>query len=153
MLEILLILGVMVYIVWKLESHHFERARSTWELAAAEARPRAEPAAPARPRLAIEGTQRPLIRDKKFVKGFGVNPVALQDLRVYAGMGRFEQFPTSLRGFIQDLHDSGSAVGTGIMELLFHGRALGEGEAVYFALVESGGAPRVVTFVDRLRLS
>jgi hypothetical protein len=151
-LEILLILAVMVYVVWKLESHHFERARSTWGIASAEAPPHARPAAPPRPRLAIEGTQRPLIRDKKFVKGFGVNPIALQDLRIYACMGRFDQFPASLRTFIQDLHDSGSAVGTGIMELLFHGRPLDEGEAVYFALVESGGEPRVVTFVDRLRL-
>jgi len=153
MLEILLILGVMVYLVWKLESHHFERARTMWGFAAAEeSKPQVEPAAPARPRLAIEGTQRPLIRDKKFVKGFGVNPVAVQDLRVYASMGSFEQFPASLRSFIQDLHDAGTAVGTGIMELLFHGRPLGEGEAVYFALVESGNEPRVVTFVDRLRL-
>lgn len=153
MLEILLILGVMVYVVWKLESQHFERARSTWGIASADARPRAQPAAPARPRLAIEGTQRPLIRDKKFVKGFGVNPIAVQDLRIYARMGGFEQFPASLRSFIRDLHDSGSAVGTGIMELLFHGRPLDQGEAVYFALVASGGEPRVVTFVDRLRLT
>ncbi|MCC6608184.1 MAG: hypothetical protein IT515_00725 [Burkholderiales bacterium] len=152
MLEILLILGVMVYVVWKLESQHFERARSSLDVAAAEARPRIASAAPSRPRLAIEGTQAPLIRDRKFVTGFGVNPAALRDLRVYAGMGGLEQFPASLRGFIQDLHDSGSAVGTGIMELLFHGRALDEGEAVYFALIESAGEPRVVTFVDRLRL-
>lgn len=152
MLEILLILGVMVYIVWKLESHHFERARSTWGTAVAEPEQPAAPSAPPKPRLAIEGTQRPLIRDKKFVKGFGVNPVAVHDLRVYACMGRFEQFPETVRAFIADLHAAGCAVGTGIMELMFHGRPLDEGEAVYFALVEAGDEPRVVTFVDRLRL-
>jgi len=153
MLEILLILGVMVYIVWKLDSHHFEQVQALWrEEASHDEHPRAQAALP-RPRLAIEGTQRPFIRNKQFVKGFGVNPVTVQDMRVYAGMGRFGQFPDSMQSFLRDLHDAGSAVGSGIMELLFHGRRLGDGEAVYFALVQSGTSPRVVTFVDRLRLS
>jgi hypothetical protein len=38
-----------------------------------------------------------------------------------------------------------------MMELLFHGRALKEGEAVYFALVDAAPEPRVIAFVDRLR--
>jgi hypothetical protein len=153
MLEILLILGVMVYIVWKLDSHHFEQVQSLWRNDSGEAESaRAQEALP-RPRLAIEGTQRPFIRNKQFVKGFGVNPVAVQDMRVYACMGRFEQFPDSMQSFLRDLHDAGSALGSGIMELLFHGRRLGAGEAVYFALVQSGTEPRVVTFIDRLRLS
>jgi len=150
MLEILLILGVMVYIVWRLDSHHFEQVQALWR-----DEPAPEPsavAAPPRPRLAIEGTHRPLIRDKKFVKGFGVNPLAVQDLRVYASTGGFEQFPASVQSFLRDLHDAGAAVGSGIMEVLFHGRPLGDNEAVYFALVESAAEPRVVTFVDRLRL-
>jgi len=153
MLEILLILGVMVYIVWKLDSHHVEQVQALWREDAA---PGAEARAPVslpRPRLAIEGTQRPFIRNKQFVKRFGVNPVAVQDMRVYAGMGPFDQFPESMQSFLRDLHDAGSAVGAGIMEILFHGRRLGDDEAVYFALVESGAEPRVVTFVDRLRLS
>ena len=153
MFEILLILGVMVYIVWKLESQHLERARSSWDLPSDGPETRRMPAALPRPRLAIEGTQRPLIRDKKFVKGFGVNPLAVQDLRVYACMGRLEEFPASVRSFLHELHDTGCALGTGIMELLFHGRPLDEGEAVYFALVQSGAEPRIVTFVDRLRLN
>jgi len=153
MLEILLLLGVMVYIVWKLESHHFERASSTWGVAVADAQPHAPPAAPPRPRLAIEGTQRPLIRDKKFVKSFGVNPVAVHDLRVYACMGRFDQFPASLRDFIGELHAGGCALGAGIVDLMFHGRALDHNEAVYFALVEAADGSRVLAFVDRLRLS
>jgi len=153
MLEILLILGVMVYIVWKLDSQHFEQVQALWRQDAGRVEdPRAQEALP-RPRLAIEGTQRPLIRNKQFVKGFGVNPVAVQDMRVYACMGRFDQFPESMQSFLRDLHDTGSALGAGIMELLFHGRRLGAGEAVYFALVQSGAEPRVVTFVDRLRLS
>jgi hypothetical protein len=153
MLEILLILGVMVYIVWKLDSHHFEQVQALWrEEAASNDDPRARESLP-RPRLAIEGTHRPPIRNKQFVKGFGVNPVAVQDMRVYAGMGCIEQFPESIQSFLRDLHDAGGAVGSGIMELLFHGRRLGDGEAVYFALVQSGADPRVVTFIDRLRLN
>jgi hypothetical protein len=153
MLEILLIVGVMVYIVWKLDSHHFEQVQALWREDAAPCGARRTPEPPPRPRLAIEGTQRPVIRDKKFVKGFGVNPLAVQDMRVYACMGRFDQFPDSMQTFLRDLHDAGSAVGAGIMELLFHGRRLGAGEAVYFALVQIGPEPKVVTFLDRLRLS
>jgi len=153
MLEILLILGVMVYIVWKLDSHHIEQIQAMWRDEPPVCEDPRTKAAPPRPRLAIEGTQRPLIRDKQFVKGFGVNPLAVEDLRVYARMGCFDQFPQSVQSFLRDLHDAGGAVGSGIMELLFHGRRLGDGEAVYFALVQSGAEPRVVTFVDRLRLS
>ena len=153
MLEVLLILGVMVYIVWKLDSHHFEQVQALWRDAPPPCEdPRAKAAAP-RPRLAIEGTQRPFIRDKQFVTGFGVNPLAVEDMRVYTCMGRFDQFPQPIQSFLRDLHDAGGAVGAGIMEILFHGRRLGDGEAVYFALVQSGAEPRVVTFLDRLRLS
>ncbi len=153
MLEILLILGVMVYIVWKLDSHHFEQVQALWREDASSGENPRPPVPLPRPRLAIEGTQRPFIRNKQFMKGFGVNPVAVQDMRVYACMGRFDQFPESMQSFLRDLHDAGSALGSGIMELLFHGRRLGDGEAVYFALVQTGTAPRVVTFIDRLRLS
>ena len=45
----------------------------------------------------------------------------------------------------------GTAVGIDMMELLFHGRGLREGEAVYFALVDAAPEPRVVAFVDKLR--
>ena len=153
MLEVLLIVGVMVYIVWKLDSHHFEQVQALWREDPASREANRNPASPPRPRLAIEGTQRPVIRDKKFVKGFGVSPLAVQDMRVYACMGRFDQFPESMQSFLRDLHDAGSAVGAGIMELLFHGRQLAASEAVYFALVQSGHEPRVVTFIDRLRLN
>ncbi len=153
MLEILLILGVMVYIVWKLDSHHFEQVQALLRENAAPGESPHAPASLPRPRLAIEGTLRPFIRNKQFVTGFGVNPVAVQDMRVYAGIGRFDQFPESMQSFLHDLHDAGGAVGAGIMELLFHERRLGDGEAVYFALVQAGAEPRVVTFIDRLRLS
>lgn len=153
MLEILLILGVMVYIVWKLDSRHFEQVQALLHENGAQGESPHAPTSLPRPRLAIEGTQRPFIRNKQFVTGFGVNPVAVQDMRLYAGRGRFDEFPESMQSFLRDLHDAGGAVGAGIMELLFHERRLDHDEAVYFALVQSGAEPRVVTFIDRLRLS
>ncbi len=154
MLELILLAAVMVFIVSRLDARHFEEAKSQWGLGRA---PAAEqPAAagtPPRPRLAIEGTQRPGIANPGFVKGYGVNPQRVADLRVYAHLGRFEQFPDAVREALAELHRSGQALGTGVMELMFHGRRLAEGEAVYFALVEDGADPRVVAFVDRLRLN
>ena len=52
MLEILLILGVMVYIVWKLDSHHVEQVQALWREDAA---PGAEARAPVSlPRLVAQ---------------------------------------------------------------------------------------------------
>jgi hypothetical protein len=150
-LELLLILAVLVYLVSKLDTHHFQRADSRFGLASRvqNLAPRPEPIAPLR--LAIEGTQRPYLRNTKFVKGFGVNPKSVQDIRIYSHFGALEQFPTAMVAVLQELYLKGSAVGTDVMELLFHGRALKEGEAVYFALIEAKPEPRVVAFVDRLR--
>jgi hypothetical protein len=153
MLELILIGAVLVFIVSQLDARHFERARSQWGLGPASAAP--APTAPqrARPRLSIEGTQRPGIANTGFVKGFGVNPQRLADLRVYAHFGSYERFPESIRGLLAELHQAGCAVGTTIVDLMFHGRGLGEGEAVYFALVDEAREPHVVAFVDRLRIN
>jgi hypothetical protein len=152
MLELILILAVVVYLVSKLDARHFEQARSEHGMQPPESAA-ARPVQPPRPamRLQIEGTQRPLLRSTKFVKGFGVNPQTLQDIRIYAHLGRFEQFPEVIAAMLRDLYERGTAVGTDMMELLFHGRSLREGEAVYFALVEAAPEPRVVAFVDKLR--
>jgi len=151
MLELILILAVVVYLVSKLDSHHFEQARN--ETGAPRAGERAATQADlARPRLrlSIEGTQRPLLRSTGFVKGFGVNPLALQDLRVFTHLGGLEQVPATIVSMLRDLYEKGTAVGTEITALLFHGRGLREGEAVYFALVDAAPEPRIVAFVDRL---
>jgi hypothetical protein len=152
MLELILILAVVVYLVSKLDARHFEQARSEQGLDPREAGP-ARPAPQPRPtmRLQIEGTQRPVLRSTGFVKGFGVNPLTLQDLRVYTRFGKLEQFPETIAAMLRDLYDRGTAVGIDMMELLFHGRCLREGEAVYFALVDAAPEPRVVAFVDKLR--
>jgi hypothetical protein len=152
MLELILILAVVVYLVSKLDAHPLEQARAQHGVPLL-GRSAARPAPTARPamRLQIEGTQRPLLRSTKFVKGFGVNPQALQDLRIYAHLGGLEQFPELIAGMLRELYERGTAVGTDMMELLFHGRSLREGEAVYFALVDAAPEPRVVAFVDKLR--
>jgi hypothetical protein len=151
MIELLLILIVLVYLASKIDKRHFEQASSQAGLrsTADECKPETAP----RPtlRLAIEGTQRPCLRSTKFVKSFGVNPQSVQDIRVYAHFGALEHFPSAIVTLLQDLYQSGTAVGSEMMELLFHGRALKEGEAIYFALIEAAPEPRVVAFVDRLR--
>ena len=150
MLELLLILVVAVYLVSKLDAQHFQQANARYRLASnAPGAARTEPRPPIR--LAIEGTQRPQLRSNRFVKGFGVNPSLVQDIRIYTRFGALEQFPAAVTALLQDLYMRGSAVGSEVMELLFHGRALKEGEAVYFALIESKPEPRVVAFVDKLR--
>jgi hypothetical protein len=154
MLELLVILAVMVFIVSKLDARHFEQAKTQWGLGSGSpgaVAPGGETPRP-RPRLAIDGTQRPGIANFKFVKGFGVNPQQVADLRTFSHFGRFEQFPAAIRSLIAELHEAGCAVGPTIMEMLFHGRGLQEGEAVYFALVEGRQEPHVVAFVDQLRL-
>jgi hypothetical protein len=54
---------------------------------------------------------------------------------------------------LAELHRAGRARGGDIMELIHFGRPLGGDQAVYFALVQPGGAaePQVVAFVDRIR--
>jgi hypothetical protein len=152
MLELILILAVVVYLVSKLDARHFEQARADHGLESRDAAT-ARPAPPPRPamRLQIEGTQRPLLRSTGFVKGFGVNPLTLQDIRVYTHFGKLEHFPEAIAAMLRDLYDRGTAVGIDMMELLFHGRGLREGEAVYFALVDAAPEPHVVAFVDKLR--
>jgi hypothetical protein len=102
-------------------------------------------------RLAIPDTQRLLVRNKSFVKGFGVPPHAVHDIRTYAAPGGIEDFPATLAAQLRELYARGGAVGTEIMALLCHGRGLKAGEAVYFALVDSRPQPRVVAFVDKVR--
>jgi hypothetical protein len=151
MLELLLILAVVVFLVSKLDKHHFEQASQQAGMRPAPGAPKADEAPRPTRRLAIEGTQRPHLRSTGFVKGFGMNPQSVQDIRVYARLGALEHIPSAIVALLQDLYQRGTAVGSEMMELLFHGRALKEGEAIYFALIEATPEPRVVAFIDRLR--
>ena len=122
MLELLLILAVVVYLVSKLDKHHFEQASSQAGLRQSPADRKPEEAPRPTLRLSIEGTQRPPLRSTGFVKGFGMNPQSVQDIRVYAHFGAVENFPTAIVALLQDLYQRGTAVGSEMMELLFHGR-------------------------------
>jgi hypothetical protein len=151
MLELLLILAVVVYLVSKLDRQHFEQATSQAGLRTTPDQPQSGETQRPSLRLSIEGTQRPYLRSTGFVKGFGMNPQAVKDIRVYAHFGAVENFPSAIVALLRDLYQRGGAVGSDMMQVLFHGRALKEGEAIYFALIEAAPEPRVVAFVDRLR--
>jgi hypothetical protein len=150
-IELLLILAVVVYLVSKLDAHHLEQPNPRFgpSLSPEAAPLRREPCPPLR--LAIEGTQRLYFRSNKFVKGFGVNPQLVKDIRVYSHFGAVESFPAAVVHLLHDLYLRGGALGSEVMEMLFHGRALKEGEALYFALLDAKPEPRVVAFVDKLR--
>ena len=100
-------------------------------------------------RLWIEGTERPLLRSTGFLTAFGLDVRRLRDIRVYEHGGELESFPARLIALLFDLYMRGAVRGADAMALLFHGRPLGEGEAVYFALVDLPPEPSVVVFVDR----
>ena len=152
MFELIVIAAVMVFIVSRLDAHHFEEAKSQWGLGAGPAQAqRLMKPVNARPHLRIAGTQTAPGNSFKFVKGFGLQPERLADLRVYAGLGRFDAFPESIRALLGELHAAGCAVGNGIVDVMFHDRELAANEAIYFALVENGADSHVVAYVDRMR--
>jgi hypothetical protein len=100
-------------------------------------------------RLRIEGTAQFPPNATKFVAAFGIDPHALRDLRVYARSGDLASFPPVLVALLRTLHETGCVSGAEAVALLFHGRPLGDGEALYFALIDLPPEPRIVAFVDR----
>lgn len=123
-------------------------------VAAARAVPRASEAELLRDqplRLRIEGTERLRPGPVKFVAAFGIDLRTLRDLRVYAGGGDLASFPPQLVALLRALHANGCVSGAETVALLFHGRPLGDGEALYFALIDLPPEPRVVAFIDRRR--
>jgi hypothetical protein len=152
MVELLCIFAVIVYLLLKFERHDTARDAPAVGSAAAAATSAGAAQRP-RPRLVIEGTQRTHFRSNKFVKRFGVHPHAVHDIRMYAEFGPIEAFPAAVATGLEELYARGCAVGAEVMGLLCHGRELKEGEALYFALVDARPEPRVVAFVDKLRLS
>jgi hypothetical protein len=151
MFELIVIAAVMVFIVSRLDARHFEEAKSRWGLGAAPFQETRRADTESRPRLQIEGTRHPMLANLGFVKGFGVNPQRCADVRLFATPDHFDAFPERIHGLLAELHREGRAVGSRIMELMFHGRQLADHEAVYFTLIQDGGEPHVVAFVDRVR--
>lgn len=99
--------------------------------------------------LSIADTERPYLTSVRFLAAFGVDVRRVRDIRVYAHGGALESFPARLIALLFDLYTRGGLRGADAMALLFHGRPLGDGEAVYFALVDTSPEPSVVAFVDR----
>jgi hypothetical protein len=100
-------------------------------------------------RLWIEGTERAQLRNTGFLTAFGLDVQRLRDVRVYQQGGRLQSFPARLIALLFDLYMRGAVRGADAMALLFHGRPLGEGEALYFALIDLPPEPSVVAFIDR----
>jgi hypothetical protein len=100
-------------------------------------------------RLWIEGTERPRLRGTGFLAAFGLDVRCLRDIRVYEHGGELESFPARLIALLFDLYMRGAVRGADAMALLFHGRPLREGEALYFALIDLPPEPSVIAFIDR----
>lgn len=135
--ELLLLLAAMAYLAWKPKA----------EQASLPATAATRAVAPLR--LSIADTERPPLPSHHFVTGFGLNPNDVRDIRVYARRGTLDGFPAAPAALLRELHDEGCALGLETTALLFRGRALGDGEALYFALLAARPAPRIVAFVDK----
>jgi hypothetical protein len=147
-LELLLLLGVAIYLVSQVkQGEETPLARASPRTVAPQAAPAA--ALGALQRLTIADTQRPCLASAAFVRAFGLDPLAIRDLRMYVRSGPLESFPEEVAALVRALHDEGSVVGAETMALLFHGRALGPGEALYFALAAGEPMPRVVAFIGK----
>ncbi len=100
-------------------------------------------------RLTIADTDRPRLASAAFVRAFGLDPRDVRDIRIYARGGPLESFPAALAALLHALHREGCVVGAETTAVLFRGRALGESEALYFALTVAQPMPRVVAFLDK----
>ncbi len=100
-------------------------------------------------RLWIEGTERLRLRSTGFLAAFGLDARRIHDIRVYEQGGALASFPARLITLLFDLYMHGAVRGADAMALLYHGRPLGEDEALYFALVDLPPEPTVVAFIDR----
>jgi hypothetical protein len=150
MLELLLILGVVVYL-----ASQIDRAREPGPFgvdASLRATPAGVPAVALgeQQRLTIADTQRPLVRNAEFVRAYGLDPRAVRDIRVYVRAGALDTLPPALATLLLELHREGCVLGAETAALLFRGRALGRGEALFFALTAAQPMPRVVAFLGKL---
>lgn len=84
-----------------------------------------------------------------FVVSFGIPLTCLAELHVYRGTGTIDQLPPKVAALLRKLYDQGNAIGPAIMALLHQGRHMGEGEAVYVAVVSnpSGQPKQIKTFI------
>ncbi|HSD53266.1 MAG TPA: hypothetical protein VLC47_03840 [Burkholderiales bacterium] len=146
MLELLLLLGALAYLIAKWSVHDAGATHVP-------VRPQRDPDPPAPlgvlQRLTIADTQRPQLASAAFVRAFGLDPRDVRDIRMYARGGPLETFPAALTTLLFELHREGCVVGAETAALLFRGRPLQDGEALYFALTTARPMPRVVAFLDK----
>jgi hypothetical protein len=147
MLELVLILAVAAYVLVRLDARGpgDPAFRSGGSAADAIRRAALDPS----PRLHIAGTEQAALARRGCVRGFGVDPDAVHDLRIYAHCGPLASFPPPLALLLHALHAESCVLGAEAAALLFRGRLLAADEALYFALVGTPPAPRVIAFVDR----
>lgn len=153
MLEWIVMVAALALIASRLTPRHFEKARSDWGLKQrhASAFGEVQPPRPL-PSLAIAGSERTGAGSHGFVKGFGLDPANLKDLRMVRADSP-GHLPEAIGTMLAELHTAGRALGADIMELIHFDRPLAGDQAVYFALVQPGATaePQVVAFVDRIR--
>ena len=145
MLELLLLFGIIAFIISRATGHD---ASSFGADSPASQPPRWAPLGSLQ-RLTIADTDRPYLTNAGFVRAFGLDPRDVRDIRMYARHGPLESFPAALAALLLALHREGCVVGAETAALLFRGRALGKGEALYFALTVAQPMPRVIAFVDK----
>lgn len=114
--------------------------------------------AQAEQRLHVPGTTRLLRRDRRFLRGLGLDPARIDEIRVYATPGALDTFPVPLRECVESLFAQGRCRGPGLAALATGARELRIGEQLYIARVaparggQADGEPELVAFVDRVRL-
>jgi hypothetical protein len=111
------------------------------------------PVDPSEHRLNIAGTELVPVSQRGFVRGFGLRPERLIELRSYAGAGDISSFPEHVSGCLRLQYREGLAYGVETMQLVCQGGELMEGQALYFALVSTGPVeyPPIIVFVDKER--
>lgn len=88
---------------------------------------------------------------RAFIKGFGIRPSDVADVRYFPGACSVDELPVPIRGCVEKLYLEGDSRGVEVPGLLYRKEDVKPGWAIYFALVAPEGVnPYVVTFVDRL---
>jgi hypothetical protein len=88
-----------------------------------------------------------------FLRLFGLAYAPLRDFCFIQGPLTKEQLHPIVSNTLVQMHSEGDAVGSDVMEFLFHGRELKNTEMLSFALLDgrTQAESRIVAFVDKMR--
>jgi len=109
---------------------------------------------PGGPSISVPGALRlPTKAEKPILSHYGLRNLPFYDFCLLPGPLTKEALQPVVAATLDQLYVQGDALGPALMEFICHQRSLKEGEALYFALVGHPfqAAPRLVTFVDKLR--